>query len=134
MATAQFGLSLGAAALDFEAELAPERWNGFPVPLVAHDYAVQIAEAVGDPAPESYDGLRPYDGLQWEISGRPVFLSGDDVRQLIEALDSHIYWQLSDKDYRSNGDVLDPGSDTPEDAEQIATCRLLQDRLERAVA
>lgn len=65
--TAQFSLPLGAAVLDFAAELAPDSWNGFPVPLVAHDFAVQIAEAVGDPIPAPYEGEQAYDGLCWEI-------------------------------------------------------------------
>ncbi len=66
MATMRFGLPINMLD-DFEAERAEQDWNGFPVPLVAHDYAVQIAEAVGDPVPEPYEGLRPYDGLCWEI-------------------------------------------------------------------
>lgn len=52
---------------NFEATLAPGDWNGFPVPLVAHDYARQIAEAVGDPIPQPYEGVQPYDGLQWQV-------------------------------------------------------------------
>jgi hypothetical protein len=33
--------------------------------------------------------------------------------QIAEAIDSHIYWQLSDSHYRANGAVLEPGSDDP---------------------
>ena len=62
--TRRFGLPING--LDhFFAEVAPDRWNGFPVPMVLHIYAVQIAEAVGDDIPEPYEGLRPYDGLCW---------------------------------------------------------------------
>lgn len=66
MATTFFGLPINSLD-NFEAERAAQDWNGFPVPLVAHDYAVQIAEAVGDPIPEPYEGLRPYDGLCWQV-------------------------------------------------------------------
>ncbi len=66
MATMRFGLPINMLD-NFEAERAEQDWNGFPVPLVAHDYAVQIAEAVGDPLPDPYEGVRPYDGLCWEI-------------------------------------------------------------------
>lgn len=52
---------------DFEAPVAPKRWNGFPVPMVSYAYAVEIAMAVGDDLPEPYEGLKPYDGLCWEI-------------------------------------------------------------------
>jgi hypothetical protein len=53
----------------FEAPLAPCTWNGFPVPLVDYETAVQIAAAVGDARPPLYAGLQPYDGLQWQIVG-----------------------------------------------------------------
>lgn len=63
---ALFGLPING--LDhFEAERADRDWNGFPVPLVSHDYAIQIAEAIGDPIPAWYEGDQPYDGVQWQI-------------------------------------------------------------------
>lgn len=52
---------------DVVAEPAPIRWNGFPMPLVTHPIAVQIAMAVGDPIPMLYLGAQPYGGLQWEL-------------------------------------------------------------------
>ena len=64
--THRFGLPINGLD-DFEAPLAAERWNGFPVPLVGHDVAVQIAEAVGDLAPAPYYGLKPYTGLCWQV-------------------------------------------------------------------
>jgi hypothetical protein len=76
-----FRFSLPINGLDsFEAELRPELWNGFPVPLVAHDYAIQIAEAVGEAAPEPYEGLRPYDGLAWQILTACPKCGGTDFR------------------------------------------------------
>jgi len=41
-------------------------------------------------------------------------LNSDAVRTLREALDSHVYWQLSDERYRNNGYVSAPGSDDPD--------------------
>lgn len=51
---------------------------------------------------------------------------------IIEAIDSHIYWQLSDEWYRANGAVLPPGSDDPQIAAKIAACEALQDELNDA--
>lgn len=69
-------------------------------------------------------------------------LSPADIELLIEALDSHEYWQLSDPTWRHSGyvrlpgDWLDPWGDpeetTPEqeDAiEEIGMCRRLQEML-----
>lgn len=56
-------------------------------------------------------------------------LSEKDLDLLVEALDSHVYWQLSDQHYRNNADVVDPGSDDPEQAAQIEACVELSDRL-----
>lgn len=54
-----------------------------------------------------------------------------DLRLVVEALDSHAYWQLSDEHYRSDGFVEDPGSDDPGIAQTIANTNALHDRLER---
>jgi len=40
-------------------------------------------------------------------------------QQLIEAIDSHIYWQLSDAGFRNDGAVIDPGSHDPETVAEI---------------
>jgi hypothetical protein len=56
-------------------------------------------------------------------------LSPEDLGRLLAALDSHVYWQLSDRHYRNDADVLAPGSDDPEQAVEIAACRALADRL-----
>ena len=56
-------------------------------------------------------------------------LSPEDLNRIIEALDSHVYWQLSEPHYRNNADVLEPGSDDPEVAAEIDACRELADRL-----
>ena len=52
--------------------------------------------------------------------------------QLVEAIDSHIYWQLSDHLYRANGAVREPGSDDPDVAAEIAHFEALQDALVEA--
>ena len=59
-------------------------------------------------------------------------LSEKDLDLLVEALDSHVYWQLSDQHYRSNADVLEPGSDDPEQAAEIEACLELADKLRAA--
>lgn len=56
-------------------------------------------------------------------------LSLDDLDRLLAALDSHVYWQLSDQHYRNDAAVLDRGSDEDERAVEIAACRALADRL-----
>jgi hypothetical protein len=56
-------------------------------------------------------------------------LSRDDLDRILAALDSHVYWQLSDQHYRNDADVMDPGSDDPEQATEIAACRGLAARL-----
>ena len=56
-------------------------------------------------------------------------VSPEDLDRIIEALDSHVYWQLSDQHYRSNADVLDPGSDDPEQRSEIEACRQLAEKL-----
>jgi hypothetical protein len=48
---------------------------------------------------------------------------------LCAALDSHVYWQLSDPDHRSSGCVRDPGTQDPDDAEEIRAATALLDRL-----
>jgi hypothetical protein len=41
-------------------------------------------------------------------------LTRDDLDRILAALDSHVYWQLSDQHYRNDASVLNPGSDDPE--------------------
>ena len=50
-----------------------------------------------------------------------------------EALDSHVYWQLSDEHYRRDGYVNEPGSDDEDNAEEIAEAVALLRRLEPAL-
>lgn len=45
------------------------------------------------------------------------------------AIDSHVYWQLAEPAYRSNGFVLEPGSDDPAVAAEIVAFQLLEERL-----
>jgi hypothetical protein len=55
-----------------------------------------------------------------------VTLTADEVEMLLLAIDSHIYWQLSEPLYRRDGDVMAPGSDVAEDVEQIEAYRALE--------
>lgn len=59
----------------------------------------------------------------------PFDLSREDLDRILAALDSHVYWQLSDQHYRNDAAVLDRGSDEDEQAIEIAACRALADRL-----
>jgi hypothetical protein len=63
------------------------------------------------------------------MEGIAMQLSPEDLDRIIDALDSHVYWQLSEPQYRSNADVLEPGSDDPKVAAEIEACRELADRL-----
>jgi hypothetical protein len=56
-------------------------------------------------------------------------LTDAEVALLREALDSHIYWQLSDEHYRDSGFVSDPGSDEPDKAAEIAAANALDRKL-----
>lgn len=69
-------------------------------------------------------------------------LTDEDVDLLVEALDSHEYWQLSDPSWRNSGAVILPGDDPllwadrpePNDDErkaiaEIERCRSLAERL-----
>ncbi len=58
-----------------------------------------------------------------------IDLTDAEVELLREALDSHKYWQLSDKHYRSDGYVMDPGSEDPDSVEAITACDMLADKL-----
>lgn len=63
-----------------------------------------------------------------------VFLrvSSGDLHVLEEALDSHVYWQLSDLNYRRDGYVFPPGSDDPKVRSLIAAAEKLMARVRRA--
>jgi hypothetical protein len=60
-----------------------------------------------------------------------ISLTSDQVSMLREAIDSHIYWQLSEPIYRRNGDVADPGSDEPDVAAEIQAYREFDEFLAR---
>lgn len=75
-----------------------------------------------------------------------IELTASEVAMLIEALDSHEYWQLSDPTWRNSGYVILPGEDVPlpsggesPDADQrqavaaIVEARRLQERLRAAL-
>jgi succinylglutamate desuccinylase len=58
-----------------------------------------------------------------------IDLRPTDVQLLLEALDSHEYWQLSDQHYRRDGFVMEPGSDAPAVQRQIKRAEALATRL-----
>jgi hypothetical protein len=58
-----------------------------------------------------------------------ISLTAAELHLVLEALDSHRYWQLSDEQYRNSGYVMDPGSDDEENAETIREISALEARL-----
>ena len=58
-----------------------------------------------------------------------VELAAVELALICEALDSHVYWQLSDSHYRNDGYVREPGSDDPEAADSIRAATTLEERL-----
>lgn len=58
-----------------------------------------------------------------------VRLTADELALVCNALDSHVYWQLSEPEFRSSGLVSGPGSDEPDDADQITAANTLLGRL-----
>ena len=54
----------------------------------------------------------------------------EELDRILAALDSHVYWQLSDQQYRNDASVLSAGSDDPEQAAEITACRELAGRLD----
>lgn len=60
-----------------------------------------------------------------------IALDAHEIDLLIDALDSHVYWELSDREFRSSGYVLDPGAFDAEDGESITRSRALAERLEQ---
>lgn len=58
-----------------------------------------------------------------------VELTDEEIGLLAEALDSHVYWQLSDENYRNDGFVRSPGSDDPYNAAEIERSQSLEDKL-----
>lgn len=62
-----------------------------------------------------------------------VTLDESEALLLIEALESHSYWQLSDEQYRRDGYITGPGSDDPERAIAIRVAEALGARIAVAV-
>lgn len=58
-----------------------------------------------------------------------VDLTSVELTLLCEALDSHVYWQLSDCHYRNDGYVREPGSDDAEAAATIRAATALEEKL-----
>lgn len=48
-----------------------------------------------------------------------VMIRKVDRDRLLEALESHAYWQISEEQYRDNGFVHEPGADDPEIVEEL---------------
>lgn len=62
-----------------------------------------------------------------------IAVTPEDAARIREALDSHMYWQLADEDYRENGSVRQPGSDDADTADEIHQCERLRDEIEQEI-
>jgi hypothetical protein len=60
-------------------------------------------------------------------------ITEEQLHLIAEALDSHVYWQLSSPQYRHDATVIAPGSDDAENVEEIRSVLDLLDHLERAL-
>lgn len=58
-----------------------------------------------------------------------ITLTADELALVVAALDSHVYWQLSDPNDRDSGFVHGDGNAEPEAAQEIRDATALQDRL-----
>lgn len=58
-----------------------------------------------------------------------ISLTTDELELVVAALDSHVYWQLSDREYRDSGYVHGKGSGDRETAKEIRIANKLQERL-----
>jgi len=78
--------------------------------------------------------------LKWRASKAPVIdaieveLTHEELRLVSDALDSHVYWQLSDERYRSDGIVIGEGSDDPAARSEIERCEELRERVDEIAA
>ena len=78
--------------------------------------------------------------LTWRASKAPtsrtveVVLAREELRLVSDALDSHVYWQLSDEKYRSEGLVVGEGSDDPAARAEIERCEELRERVDEIAA
>lgn len=57
-------------------------------------------------------------------------LTSEELYLVVEALDSHAYWQLSDPLYRNSGFVMEPGTDDPEQKPLLDATNKLHEKLE----
>jgi hypothetical protein len=90
----------------------------------------QALPYVGPGLPTCDACLLEYRRLSGSGPGAKLYaLTDEEVGLLREALDSHIYWQLSDEHYRDSGFVSDPGSDEPDKAAEIAAANALDRKL-----
>lgn len=83
-----------------------------------------------DGAPTVAWGRIPLEPADPTPPRRTIELTDADLELLCAALDSHIYWQLSDENYRNSGYVLEPGSDDPDVAKDISEAEALLSRIE----
>jgi hypothetical protein len=62
-----------------------------------------------------------------------LHLDPQELALICDALDSHIYWQLSDDHYRRDGHVREPGSDDADQAAELQRTEALLRRLQTVV-
>lgn len=60
-------------------------------------------------------------------------LNTDALSTIRDALESHVYWQLSDPQYRNNGYVLAPATDDSDKLQEIVACCELAREIDKVV-
>jgi len=79
------------------------------------------------PSPDDLDGAKVGIGPDYAHLGA---LTTDEVNLITSALDSHVYWQLSDEDNRNDGAVVDEDADADDEhADERKQARALESRL-----
>ncbi len=102
-----------------------------PLTEAQHKHALAVVEeALANWDFPEDEGSMPQADLVAVHEALQAPVDADAVAVLVEALDSHAYWQLSDPNYRDSGFVQEPGSDDPEAVDALARVNELHDRLE----
>ncbi len=103
----------------------------FPLVLGASMASNEVVRAFGTLIAESWPTGASVPTIAVPKGKHALVLTGDELHLLVEALDSHAYWQLSDDKYRRDGFVDEPGSDDKAIARAIRQTNALHDRLEQ---
>jgi hypothetical protein len=107
--------------------------SGVEIVLSAIDtHTSEQLSSMEEDDPEEYEAeVETFEKLERKLrrAKSGARLTAHEARDASEALDSYIYWELSDQEYRSSGYVREPGSNDESTAELIAELQGLAERL-----